>query len=107
MAEVWDIEGTDSSDDNSRVQYGAQLSQKVGSMIDVWLGTSYSRYEYDYVNDTRKDAVRSYYIGGQYQPTQVFCVLVDLSMEDTEFYDDIDDDLQKNYTAEVWANLSF
>jgi len=107
IAEVWDIEGTDSSDDNSRIQYGARVSQKLSEAVDVWLGTSFNRYEYDYLNDTRKDSVRSYYVGGQYQPTEVFCILVDLSMEDTEFYDDMDDDLQKSYTAEIWANLSF
>jgi hypothetical protein len=106
-AELWEIDGTDSSDDNSRVQYSVQISQKVGETMDVWLGSSFSRYEYDYINDTRKDSVRSYYLGGQYQPTEIVSFLADVSMEDTDFYDDLGDSLDKNYTAEVWANFVF
>jgi hypothetical protein len=105
--DYWDVKDTADTDDNERLQYGVQLSQKVGRTMDVWLGTSFSRYEYDYINDKRKDSVRSYYVGGQYQPTKILSFMADLSMEDTEFYDDIDSDLDKNYTAELWANIVF
>ncbi|QAR34014.1 hypothetical protein EP073_11540 [Geovibrio thiophilus] len=105
--DYWDVKNTPDSDDNERLQYGVQVSQKVGRTMDVWAGTSFSRYEYDYINDRRKDSVRSYYIGGQYQPTKILSLMADLSMEDTEFYDDVDTSLDKNYTAELWANIIF
>jgi len=70
-------------------------------------GSSFGRYEYDYATDKRKDSVRSYYIGGQYQPTKVLSFMADVSREDTDFYDDVDSSLSKNYMVELWASVAF
>jgi hypothetical protein len=105
--EYWNIDKTENTDDNSRLQYSFQLSQKTGENTEVWLGSSFSRYEYDYDTDKRKDSVRSYYLGGQYQPSDLISFLADISIEDTDFYDDLTDDMDRNYTAELWANLAF
>jgi hypothetical protein len=106
-ADKWDISSTSESDDNDRIYYGVQFGQKVADKVDLWLGTSFSRYEYDYLTDKRKDSVRSYYVGCDYQHSDTFGLMVDVSREDTDFYDDIDDDLSKSYIVELWANLSF
>ncbi|ADD66999.1 hypothetical protein Dacet_0195 [Denitrovibrio acetiphilus DSM 12809] len=106
-ADKWAISDTDSTDDNNRIMYGLQVSQKVNAEVDVWLGSSFSKYEYDYLTDTRKDSVRSYYVGGQYQPSETLGVLLDVSREETEFYDDVDDDLSDSYVVELWANIAF
>lgn len=105
--EYWNIDKTDDSDDNSRLQYSLQISQKISETVDAWLGSSFSRYEYDYDTDTRKDSVRSYYVGAQYQPSDLMSFLADITMEDTDFYDDVSSDLNKNYTASLWVNLAF
>jgi len=106
-AEYWNIDETEDTDDNSRLQYFIQISQKVSETVDAWLGSEFSRYEYDYDTDTRKDSVRSYYIGAQYQPSDLMSFLADFSIEDTDFYDDLSSDLDRNYTASLWANLAF
>jgi hypothetical protein len=106
-ADKWNISSTDDNDDNDKVQYGLQLSQKINDITDIWFGTSFGRYEYDYINDKRKDSVRSYYIGGQVQPSEMLSFMADLSREDTEFYDGEADDLDKNYVVEFWANIIF
>jgi hypothetical protein len=106
-ADKWDVDETDSTEDNNRVMYGVQISQKITDQVDVWLGSSFSRYEYDYLTDTRKDSVRSYYLGGQYQPSETLGLMVDLSREETDFYDDVDDDLSDSYVLELWANIAF
>ena len=103
----WDIEENSAAKDNDRLMYGFQLSQKLSEEIDAYLGTSFSRYEYDYLTDTRKDSVRSYYVGCEYQATETFGLIIDFSLEDTDFYDDMDNDLSENYVTEIWANLAF
>ncbi|WP_211204084.1 hypothetical protein [Denitrovibrio acetiphilus] len=106
-ADKWDIDETSTTDDNNRFQYGLQISQGITEQISMWAGTSFSRYEYDYLTDTRKDSVRSYYVGAEYQPNEMFAVMADITREETDFYDDIDSDLSKSYTVELWANVSF
>ncbi|WP_277657327.1 hypothetical protein [Seleniivibrio woodruffii] len=103
----WDIGSTPDSRSSSKAEYGVQISQKITDKVDVWLGSSFNRYEYDYSTDKRKDSVRSYYIGGSYQPAEVFSVMADLSREDTDFYDDTDSDLGTSYRGEIWVNLVF
>lgn len=103
----WDIEENTEASDNNRLMYGMQLSQKLGEAINAWIGTSFSRYEYDYLSDTLKDSVRSYYVGSEYQATDNFGLIVDFSREDTDFYDDVDNELSENYILEVWANVAF
>ncbi|WP_022849611.1 hypothetical protein [Limisalsivibrio acetivorans] len=106
--DLWNVDENDMADENEKIQYGIEISQRINDSMDVWLGSSYNKYEYDYVNDTRKDSVRSYYIGGQYSPTDYLSFLADVNIEDTEFFDDIeDDDLDRNLTAELWANIIF
>ena len=103
----WDIDSTSDSNDNSKAEYGVQIGQKITDKVDVWCGSSFNRYEYDYSTDKRKDSVRSYYIGGSYQPTEILSVMADLSREDTDFYDDTDSDLSESYRAELWVSLVF
>jgi hypothetical protein len=106
-ADKWDVDSNSSSDDNSRIHYSLHIDQELTEELGVWIGTSFSRYEYDYSLDKRKDSVRSYYIGGEYQPAEIFSVMIDLSREDTDLYDDVDSDLETSYTAELWASLIF
>jgi len=106
-ADKWDVDSTSDTSDNNRVMYGCQIGQKVSEKVDVWAGSSFGRYEYDYTTDKRKDSVRSYYVGGQYQPLETLSLMVDVSREDTDFYDDVDSDLSKNYMVELWASIVF
>lgn len=106
-ADKWSIDATGDTKSNDRMQYSAQVSQKINSQVDMWLGTSFNRYEYDYLTDKRKDSVRSYYVGGQYQPNTRMSFMLDLSREDTDFYDDVDSDLKTSYVGELWASLMF
>lgn len=106
-ADKWEIDKNDDADDNNRLMYGFQASQKLNDAVDVWIGSSFSKYEYDYLTDTRKDSVRSYYVGFEYQATEKFGLIMDFSREDTDFYDDVDSDLSENYVVELWANLAF
>ncbi|WP_277657312.1 hypothetical protein [Seleniivibrio woodruffii] len=103
----WDVDSVESSNDEDRFQYSVQAGQRVGESFDVWLGSAFSRFEYDYSSDKRKDFVRSYYVGGEYRFSDKVSFMVDLNREDTDFYDDSDKDLSKNYTAEIWANIVF
>lgn len=106
-ADQWVVEETDKTSENNRAMYGFQLGHKVNDAVDVWAGSAFSRYEYDVMTDTRKDSVRSYYVGCEYQPMERLGVMVDLTREDTDFYDDLDDELSENYIIELWANLAF
>lgn len=106
-ADKWDVNSASGNDDDNRMAYGFQIGQKVSEKVDVWAGSSFGRYEYDYATDKRKDSVRSYYIGGQYQPTKVLSFMADVSREDTDFYDDVDSSLSKNYMVELWASVAF
>jgi hypothetical protein len=103
----WDVEENSEAQDNNSLMYGFQLSQKLSEEMDAYLGTSFSKYEYDYLTDTRKDSVRSYYVGCEYQATETFGLIIDFSREDTDFYDDVDNDLSTSYVTEIWANLAF
>jgi len=103
--DYWDVEKNQDVSSNEKVQYGIEISQKVNNSVDVWLGTDFNKYEYDYINDQRKDSVRMYYVGGQWEPNNIFSFLVDFSYEDSEMYDT--SDLEKIYTVEAWANIIF
>jgi hypothetical protein len=104
-ADYWDVEENQDVSSNEKVQYGVEISQKISDTVDVWLGTDFSKYEYDYINDRRKDSVRMYYTGGQWEPNNIFSFLVDFSYEDSEMYDT--GDLEEIYTVEAWANIVF
>lgn len=106
-ADKWNVNSTEGNSDDNRIMYGCQIGQKVTEQVDVWAGSSFGRYEYDYTTDKRKDSVRSYYVGGQYQPLETLSLMLDVSREDTDFYDDVDSDLSKNYMVELWASIAF
>jgi len=108
-ADYWDVDENQDSDDSEKIQYGIEISQKINDAIDVWLGTDFNKYEYDYINDRREDSVRMYYAGGQWEPNDMISFLVDFSYEDSEMYDDdySSDDLEEIYTVEAWVNFVF
>ena len=111
MMDYWDIKSTTMSKSNNNIQYGVQLSQKINKEIDLWGGTAYNRYDHDLninlTQDKVKDWARSYYLGGQYQPTKQLSFMTDLSIERTNTYNDISSDLKTNYKAEIWASFLF
>ena len=103
--DYWDIDSNTDVKSNERLQWGIELSQRIIDGVDVWLGTSHRKYEYDYINDRRKDDVRSYYVGGQWEPNDWFSFLVDFNYEKSEMYDE--NDLEDIFITEVWVNLVF
>jgi len=101
----WDVDNP--GKDDHRLQLGLQVNQKVTDAVNVWAGTSYGRFKYDYLTDRRKDDVRDYYVGGEYQATKNLSFMVDFTREVADFYENVDSKLDKNYMIELWANIIF
>ncbi|ACD95014.1 hypothetical protein [Trichlorobacter lovleyi] len=114
-ADHWGIRRTATTNTNDSIQYGVQLSQNITKAVEVWGGTSYKRYDYDInpnllssLNKAKcMDWARSYYVGGQYKPNKHLSFMADINMEHGSFYNNIDNRLNTNYTAEIQASLIF
>lgn len=90
-----------------QTRLGFQYSQNVTDKVDFWAGIDHQNFVYDYEDDEFKDSVTYYYVGAEWRPLDFFVCSIDLTMEDTEMYEDISDDLDKNYTVETWISFIF
>lgn len=111
-ADYWHIRSTSVTAKNESVQYGVQLNQKITPQIDVWGGTGYNRYDYDInpdLNTGRRmdDWARSYFVGAQYKPNKHLSFMADMNLEHGSFYNSISNNLNTNYTTELWVNFIF
>jgi hypothetical protein len=110
-ADYWGVRRTPTNNSNDSIQYGATLNQKFTKTIDAWVGTAYNRYDYDQNSniDVTKQMVwaRSYFVGGQYKANKFMSFKADVNMEHGSYYNSVDNNLNTNYTTEIWANFLF
>jgi len=108
FGEYWDVDSVAGGNDNGRYQLGARVSHTISEAIEVWAGTGYERFKFDFDTNERKESVRTLYAGGQWRPTRNIALLLDLTAENSDVFDDLNtSDFEKNYIAEMWLNLVF
>ena len=47
--EKWNTEESSDSDNEEKIQAGANITQEITKTLDVYAGTRYDRYKYDFV----------------------------------------------------------
>jgi hypothetical protein len=108
FGEYWDVDSVVGGNDNGRLQLGARVSHSFTEQIDVWAGTGYEQFKFDFDINERKESVRTLYVGGQWTPAENIALLVDLTAENSDVFDDLNtSEFEKNYIAEMWLNLVF
>jgi len=98
--------GVPSVGKDDKLQIGGRVNQKITKGVDAWLGTSYNKYKYDELTNSREENVRAYYIGGQWVPNKTISLLMDLNAESSDMFN-ADKDLKQNYTLQAWLNIIF
>lgn len=105
-ADYWDIAESIDTESSSNVAFGGELTQVLSDMTDIWVGTSFNRFEYDLDEGVEKNWVREVYLGGSHKFNDRAAVTLDMSYENSEILEDIDTSLQENYRVEAWFSLA-
>lgn len=114
--EKWDTEDNKESDDEQKLQVGGSITQQITKTLDIYAGTKYERYKYDFLEfdygditlarGRKKESVRTYYIGGKWEPTKRISLIVDCNFENSDILEHYDDDFENNVTVEAWLNIA-
>jgi hypothetical protein len=114
FVEKWDTEDNNESDDEQKLQVGGSVTQEITPEIDLYAGTKYDRYKYDFVEfdygnvtlarGRKRESIRTYYFGGKWEPNKRISLIVDCNIENSDVFDD--DDFENNYTVEAWLNIA-
>ncbi|MDY6821711.1 MAG: hypothetical protein SVN78_08845 [Deferribacterota bacterium] len=114
FAEKWDTGDNKDASEEEKIHAGAELSQIISRTLELYCGTRYDRYEYDFVEfnynnlevvrPRKKESIRTYYIGGVWEPTKRVSLSVDCNIENSDVFDD--EDYENNYTVEAWLNIA-
>jgi len=105
-ADYWDVDANSASESNKSTTFGFQATQVMTDDFEVWIGSSFERFEYDAEDNEVKDWVKMYYAGGQYSLTGKLSITASVYMEDSEVLERDSADLERNYQTEVWLNIS-
>lgn len=113
FTEKWETDDNKKSSDEDKMQLGARISQQITPALDVYAGTEYYRYKYDFVSfdylDTqilrgrKRESVRTYYIGTKWEASKRVNLILDCNMENADVFDN--EDFENNYTLEAWLNI--
>jgi hypothetical protein len=114
FVEKWDTEDNKESDDEQKLQVGGSITQQITPELDIYAGTKYDRYKYDFVEfdygdvtlarGRKRESIRTYYFGGKWEPNKRISLIVDCNIENSDVFDD--DDFKNNYTVEAWLNIA-
>lgn len=114
FVEKWDTENNKESDDEQKLQVGGSITQQITPELDVYAGTKYDRYKYDFVEfdyrdiniarGRKRESIRTYYFGSKWEPTKRISLIVDCNIENSDVFED--KDFENNYTVEAWLNIA-
>jgi len=105
-ADYWDVGESLSTESNSHLAFGGELTQVISDNSDLWLGTSFNRFEYDLDDGVQKNWVRDVYLGGRHNFSERAAVSMDISYENSEILKKINTSLEENFRVEAWFSLS-
>jgi len=110
FTEYWNVNSnSDVNNDENKLQFGAMVSQQITPTINVWTGTRYDRYKYDFGfydrgdKGRKRESIRTYYMGGKWEPNTRFSFTLDMNVENSDVFDE--EDFATNYTVEAWLNI--
>ena len=55
---------------------------------------------------TKKESVRTYYIGSRWEPTKRISLIVDCNFENSDVLEHYDNGFENDVTVEAWLNIA-
>lgn len=106
MVDYWDINASENTGRNNEVTFGAELTQVLAPNADLWVGTTFNRFQFDAETGEYKDWVRSYYAGVQWKISKIFATTVDFTYEDSQLLRKEGNSLVNNFLVQFWLNIA-
>lgn len=119
IADYYTVDSYERQDKNSKMLFGARMTQRVGDYVDLWAGVNVMNYQYknnpikfyqDEVgfalhDESEQDENTTLaYIGGMWKPIDWFVLQLDYTFEYSDIFKKYGTD-ENMHMVEVWANF--